>query len=628
MKSSLKPVAARQDHRAGAVVGGKNQANQATALMSDFQRVALRYQTTRELLLRGMPGLAEILPVQWPQTPSTIDQRKTLMALRTATSTLNEGIIIVGFGDGSTIERLRQDPVGRGKLIHLFILTAEAEAFAHALGLTDFPGAFKDLHLDVHYLKNTDDLARVMSRIFSNHGQIARLAGTALLDSHPLIPAAERQRAEWLPLLKKIIVERYDCLGNDVYDTFLGAKHSLMHGEKLVRQRRVNDYRNRYAGKSALCIASGPSVADYYERIRAVQHEHIIICADSILDGLLNNGIEPDFVCMVERPEEMHRLIDEHGPKCKALMLALPVVHPSSVIPFGERVVWWWNADDLYPWLDPKEPRFHSGRSAGTITVSFAGVLGVKTAYLIGHDLAFKEGQSHSVGANAFAFEAQKAYTAELSRTSTNYYTRLVDAQKNGGGTLETQGLWEIFRSDIVSIIQGYGNQTEFINLNIATKIGVAISGTVAGTLPAANGIALEKSHPEHVVADDVWPKYRERCLKLRDDLAAIKKIFAVIGKELTEWQPLAHDRKAVEAMGNRVDLTKIVCKENAEWFGYVFRAALRNLMVRLHHNTYVRTMPERNWNQVQIIRLFVQSVPSLLDRLQPELDKALESFS
>jgi hypothetical protein len=49
--------------------------------------------------------------------------------------------------------------------------------------------------------------------------------------------------------------------------------------------------------------------------------------------------------------------------------------------------------------------------------------------------------------------------------------------------------------------------------------------------------------------------------------------------------------------------------------------------MVRLHHNTYVRTMAERNWNQVQIMQLYVESIPSLIDRLRPELDLALENF-
>lgn len=626
MKSSLKSVTPRNDNRARAVAGTTNQVRSSS--MTDFQQATLRYNTMREQFVRAVPALGEILPVQWPQARPMVDHRKTMTALRLAVSTLNEGLLIVGFGDGSMIERLRQDPIGRCKLIHILVLKDEAEAFAHALGVTDFQGALKDLHLDLHYIRNADDLPQVMSTIFSNHAQIARLAGTALMESHPLVPGAEQQRSEWLPRLKKIIVERYDCLGNDVYDTFLGAKHALMHGEKLVRQRRISDYKKRYEGKSALCIASGPSVADYYERIRAVQNEHIVICADSILDGLLSHGIEPDFVCMVERTEDMHGLVAENGPKCKALMVALPVVHPKCVIPFGERVVWWWNADDLYPWIDPHEQRLFSGRSAGTITVALAGLLGVKNAYLIGHDLAFKDGQSHSVGANAMASQAQSAVKNQLSRTSANYYTRLVDTDKNGGGTIETQGVWEIFRSDIVTIISGFSNQTEFINLNIATKTGVAIFGAVAGDLPAPSGNALDKSHPQRLVADDAWPKYRERCLRLRDDFSCIKKTFKEIETELNEWLPLAQDRKAVEAMGNRVDITKIVSKENSEWFGYVFRAALRNLMVRLHHNTYVRTMPERNWNQVQIIRLFVQSVPSLLGRLQPELDTALESFS
>jgi hypothetical protein len=89
-----------------------------------------------------------------------------------------------------------------------------------------------------------------------------------------------------------------------------------MQGDRVFREPRTSDYKGRYAGKSALCIASGPSCAAHYERIREIQHEHVVICADSILGGLLKNGIEPDFVCMVERGDEMHKLIDDAAPKC------------------------------------------------------------------------------------------------------------------------------------------------------------------------------------------------------------------------------------------------------------------------------------------------------------------------
>jgi hypothetical protein len=37
--------------------------------------------------------------------------------------------------------------------------------------------------------------------------------------------------------------------------------------------------------------------------------------------------------------------------------------------------------------------------------------------------------------------------------------------------------------------------------------------------------------------------------------------------------------------------------------------------------------MAERNWNQVQVMRLYTLSIPNLINRLQPELEAALEKF-
>ena len=600
--------------------------SQARMPMNDLPS-AQRYQQARTQLLQQASAIGTLLPERWPERPPTLDQRQTVDAMRLATSTLNEGLLLIGFGDGSALQHLRGDPMGRGKLVHVLVLGPEIEAFAHMLGMVDLTTLFGELHLSLHLVRQPEDLGPVISRAFSDHGEIARLAGTRVIDSHALIPEAAQVREQIKPRLTKLIMERYDCLGNDVYDTFLGAKHALMHGEALVKQRRSSDYLGRYKDKSALCIASGPSVAAHYEQIRAIQHEHVIICADSLLGGLLQHGIEPDFVCMVERPDSMHRLIDEHAPNCKAVMVALPVVHPSSVKPFGERVMWWWNADDLYPWLDPQEPRLSSGRSAGTLTVALAGALGVKTAWLIGHDLAFKDGQSHGSGVAPMALETQTTINRELSRTNPNYYRRIVDAPRNGGGTIETMGVWEIFRSDIEGIIHALQGQTTFMNVNLGAGVGALITGTTAGELPAASGVLLEKSHPEHQWTEAAVSAYRARCLRLREEFASAKERFAEFAKELADWKPLSHDRATVEAMGKRLDLTLLPSTENRAWFAYVFRAALRNLMVRLHHNTYVRTMAERNWNQVRVMRLYLQSVPGLIDRLRPELDTALEQF-
>lgn len=602
-------------------------ASQGSRAMNDMPS-AQRYQQARAMLKQQAPAIAQALPEHWPASVPALDQRPTLEAARLATSTLNEGLLLIGLGDGSILQYLRGDPHGRAKLVHVLMLAPEIPYFAHLLGVVDLTMLFKELHLSLHLVNNVGELGNVISRTFTNHGQIARLAGTRTVDTHALAPEAERLRDEIRPTVGKLLLERYDCLGNDVYDTFLGAKHALMHGRKLLTQPRSGDYANRYAGKSAICIASGPSVTAHYERIREIQHEHIIICADSILGGLLKHGIEPDFVCMVERPDVMHALIDGHAEQCRTVIFALPVVHPTSVIPFGERVAWFWNADDLYPWLDANEQRLSSGRSAGTITASVAGLLGVKDAWLIGHDLAYRDGQSHGVGTAPLAVESQAEWAKDLSRTSGNYHKRLIDTPKNGGGFLQTTGVWEIFRSDIEGIIQSYQGRTTFINVNAADQVGAVIKGTSAGTLPVATGKALEKSHPQRPWNEAQWETYRARGRQLLADFATVQQRFKEFDQELSTWRPLSQERDAVEAMGRKIDLGTIVSPENAAWFTYVFRAALRNLMVKLHHNTFVRTMGERNWNQVKIMRLYLQSVPSLIDRLRPELELALKEFT
>jgi hypothetical protein len=599
----------------------------ATAPAKRSETPDQRYTRVRGSLIASIPGLATVLPPEWPTEKPAIDLATTLGCLRHAAATHNEGLFILGYGDGSILEYLRQDTLSRCKLINIVILGNEARAFAHSLGVLDFQPILDQLHIGIHFVNNADELKGIILQIFGTHAQITRLAGTTIMDAHPLVPEAMRMRVELLPILAKVMVERYDCLGNDVYDTFLGARNALMHGDSLFRYLHSKDIAGRHKGKSALCIASGPSGPAHFERIRAIQHEHVVICADSILGALLENGIEPDFVTMVERPDTMHRLVDKHASACRTTLVALPVVHPSSVTPFNDRVIWWWNSDDLYPWLDRSEATLNSGRSAGTLTVALAAHLGVETAYLIGHDLAFKDGRSHGTGVAPMALEAQGKIAAELDRTNPNYYRRMMDVAKNGGGTLETMGLWDLFRSDMELITASHQLRTRFINLNISAGEGAVIAGTFAGDLPQPVGAPLDKSLPVPQVSDEVLARYKERCLALAGEFTVCEQRLAELEMRIAGWRPLGHSRAEIEALSEEMDITKLVSPGNSDWFAYVFRAALRNLMVRLHHNTFVRTIGERNWNQLQVMRLYLRTIPSLIRRLRPELDQALEVF-
>jgi hypothetical protein len=138
----------------------------------------------RQMTVAAVPALDVLLPAQWPTESPVLDEQRTVSALRAAMCTLNEGLLIIGFGDGTVIELLRNDPNARKKLIHLIVLKPELETFAYGLGAVDFEKVFKELQMALHFVQDEADLAIVLSKIYNEHGNIARLAGTTILDSH------------------------------------------------------------------------------------------------------------------------------------------------------------------------------------------------------------------------------------------------------------------------------------------------------------------------------------------------------------------------------------------------------------------------------------------------------------
>jgi hypothetical protein len=595
------------------------------APMSDRQAM---YRTRLDHLVSQAPYLTGLLPVLAPAAIPGRDRPRMLAALRSELATRNEDLFILGVGDGSAINLIARDGVAQRKRLHLIVfLPTEAEDLARAMADGAITALLACPQATMHLIRTLDEVRALLQRIYGSHAEIVRVAGAGILADHPLCPAAATVRDQWLPAIRKTLAERLDCLGNDVYDTFLGAKHALMHGRALVRHPRLGDILRAGAGASAICIASGPSARPHFDRIRAIQHEHIIICADSILGGLVDAGIQPDFVCMVERTDDMHRLVDHVAGRTTATMVALPVLHPSSIAGFGDRVVWFWNADDLYPWLDPAHPRSNTGRSAGTATAAVAAVLGVSDAWLVGHDLAYHDGRSHADGTATYATEQQALVTKVLDRNHPNYYYRRFSVPRNGGGTVETTGVWEIFRSDLEGIIAACPG-IRFRNPNISDGVGAVIAHAVPGDLPGPTGTPISKPTPRRAWDDTAWTTFRDRALRLRDDLATIRSRCATMQQELAQVRPLGVTLRQAVDLADRLDVSKMVSEDNRPLITYVFRAALRNLTLRLHYNTFVRTDAERAWNQVQVLRLFAATMPGLVARLEPELEKALESYA
>jgi hypothetical protein len=185
-------------------------------------------------------------------------------------------------------------------------------------------------------------------------------------------------------------------------------------------------------------------------------------------------------------------------------------------------------------------------------------------------------------------------------------------------------GVWSLFKSDIETIIQA-APVTRFVNVNIADGVGAVINGTREGALPEVTRCKMDKSLPEGLVSAERAHTYRDKALGLLEDMDAIAAGCQELGGVIQSWQPLQVLETEVQRVATELDITKMCRPENSLFFLYIFRAALHNLMLRMHMNTFVHTMAERNWNQSVVMSLFARSMEKLVARLRPELDRALE---
>jgi hypothetical protein len=198
-------------------------------------------------------------------------------------------------------------------------------------------------------------------------------------------------------------------LGNSAMDAWWGARNAIANSVNCASEPKHDALRGLAAGRPVLCVASGPTVADHIDGIRRAQFNGaIVVCADSIYQSLLSHGIEPDIVCVIERPELFAGIVPAKL-STRTILVCPPVVAPVTASGWERRRVWFWQeTPGLYSWLGPDVRTDFSGRSAGTLAVAVSLILGGTAVYLVGHDLCRVGTSSHAIGVGSYTTENQQ----------------------------------------------------------------------------------------------------------------------------------------------------------------------------------------------------------------------------
>lgn len=397
--------------------------------------------------------------------------------------------IVIGIGDGKATRLL-----GRGRWRRLFTIRLPGEA------MVEVPGV-------VFHAQTPTAAAEFIGMAYGDHHEMVHLECDQFFDRHPLlIPESDRQKF-LVPLYKQLGDKPLE-FGDDIMDGMQGAFHFAKNAKYLLRGPALNQM--GCGNAPAIAIAAGPSLKAHIPALRELQSKALLICCDSLLDGLLAEGITPHLCTPVERTPDIAKAFAGRG--YKVPYAGKGVVHPDVVEKFDNH--WFVPCTDiLYGWGGAKTGEMAShGQSTGTMAVSVATTLTNGPVYLVGHDLSMGSNASHVDFAKAVAVHNQECFP-------TDGYT----------GTVMTDWWWDMFRRHIEWRCKMHGN---CINVNELDGIGARIHHSKAGRLPSADAL-MDFRMPTAPAPDEArLDAFRQRCRTLPAD--ARRALVKLSSRQLT----------------------------------------------------------------------------------------------
>ncbi len=237
-------------------------------------------------------------------------------------------------------------------------------------------------------------------------------------------------------------------LGNSSGDNVVGMVNALQNPH--ATEPKHDALSGIAAGREVICLASGPSAGPLLPTIATRQRMGaIVVCADSIYRGAVAAGIQPDFVCVLERDERMADMVPPD--LCERTRLICPaVVHPLVAAGWDGRRVWvWQSASLIYDAIGSEVPRIGTGRSAGTLAVMVSALMRPMHLLLVGHDLCEIGSSSHAAAAES---AAHVSHVHDVQNPSNTYHRRSFVRCYDGLDRISTL-FWQGCRADIEAIL-------------------------------------------------------------------------------------------------------------------------------------------------------------------------------
>ena len=271
----------------------------------------------------------------------------------------------------------------------------------------------------------------------------------------------------------------------------LWFKHFTINLSLLSPKASINDVEIKNPDTVTI-ISAGTSLRDSLEILKKYQHKIYIICVDTALSALLQKGIKPDIVVSLDT--QFHNYKDFFSIKeyeiynneITNFITACDLTVYPRIITSNRNTVSFITNNDSSSYLDfiklfenftkTHSKKINCGGSVSTSALDIALDIGFRKTILIGQDLAYLSGATHSAGSPSYnnnLYNSNKL-SSMISKTHSFYNNRKIQGQKTNKNTFIYRDLsMTNLHNWINEYIEIHINKSEFYQLN---SVGVSIA--------------------------------------------------------------------------------------------------------------------------------------------------------
>lgn len=261
----------------------------------------------------------------------------------------------------------------------------------NAFSLIDFSA---DLVKDnVYIFTDFDKLQNFLSEISTNNSHVEIASLPTYRELYKDIFSNQIKKLE---LVFGSVILDYSYAKKKLYPV---TRNMIRNIPELLKEIPINKLENHFKGKTAIVVSAGPTLAENIDILKENKDKAVILCVGTALKTLINNGITPDFLCIVEANNcskqidgidlsDINLIVEPFTHSAiHSLSVKNKFLHVSSNMPPSE---YWGKISDT------DTTGYLTQGTVSYMTLNTAVKLGCSKVILVGQDLAYIDGQCYS----------------------------------------------------------------------------------------------------------------------------------------------------------------------------------------------------------------------------------------